>query len=860
MRLKKIEIIGFKSFADRTVLQFDMGITAIVGPNGCGKSNIADAFRWVLGEQSAKSMRGSKMPDVIFAGSSQRKPVNIAEVTITLTNVGGILPIDYEEVSVTRRLHRNGESEYFINRHPSRLKDVQGLFIDSGMGRNAFSIFEQGKIDQVINLSPIERRSIFEDAAGIARFLMRKREALRKLEHTDLNISRVQDIHKEVEKNVELLEQQAFKARLFKDKRVLLEDWEKTVLYGKWKSSDKKWQEAQIRSQDLKLKLEEVNNQLEVWNQELQQSKMALDEKEKALRSQSEELFKMRSTKEIKSKEIQSHSDRLKEIATKEKQLKQELEELLVKRKTLQSEIKEYQKTQKELEHKLTEAGNVCRKQREITQRLEGEVSKLREQQMKTQQERLKQVQAESQVENERNQTKLRLEHSEERIEQLQHKQHSLSQSIESLKKAAEEKKLQMQTVSQSVDGQRAVLNNLEKNFKDLSQEIQKIQSEMDAIQREITEAKARQKVLLRLREEMQGFSAGTKRLLQESQNPKSVLFQKLQGLYELFSPEECQNPGVIAALKPYVQTLAARTKEDFDSVLAFARKQDLKDYSLLCLDDLNIRPKSKKVETKLSGILNSGGTPLARHFLQHVLVADSTEKALISTWETDGVEVWTQEGTYLDRFRVVFYPIQGESNVFAREAELKSLEKHIEDKEKVLSRLDHHLKDIQNKKIEVQAQQSQADREIRKEEMKLVEVNFALQRANADFEKAQKRSSSLKWKRKQLMDALEKLKHTLQELEERYSHSKKKAADVQQLSINTDAELEQRSGVLKLQQKDLRESESIFQKSQEENQKITYSLNLLEVKTQENLQQEQRVKQEMTLALITRKDCCAGN
>ncbi|MFQ5729899.1 MAG: AAA family ATPase, partial [Waddliaceae bacterium] len=195
MRLKKIELFGFKSFADKTVLQFHPGITAIVGPNGCGKSNISDAFRWVLGEQSAKSMRGTKMHDLVFSGTSKRKPLNFAETTITLTGVEGDLPTEYEEVSVTRRVHRGGESDYLLNRRPVRLKDVHDLFLDSGIGKNAFSIFEQGKIEQVINLPSLERRYIFEEAAGILRFLQRKREALRRLDQTEQNIDRVKDIH-----------------------------------------------------------------------------------------------------------------------------------------------------------------------------------------------------------------------------------------------------------------------------------------------------------------------------------------------------------------------------------------------------------------------------------------------------------------------------------------------------------------------------------------------------------------------------------------------------------------------------------------------------------------------------------------
>ena len=223
MRLKKISIVGFKSFADKTVLHFDAGITCIVGPNGCGKSNIADAFRWVLGEQSAKSMRGAKMPDVIFAGSLRRKPLNYAEVSLTLTEINGSLPIEYEEVTVTRRLHRDGESEYLLNSNPIRLKDLQSLFLGSGVGKNAFSIFEQGKLDQVISSTPYERRHIFEEAAGILRFLQRKKETLKRLEESDINLSRVRDIHAEVEKQMQTLEKQAQKARIYKEQKSLLE-------------------------------------------------------------------------------------------------------------------------------------------------------------------------------------------------------------------------------------------------------------------------------------------------------------------------------------------------------------------------------------------------------------------------------------------------------------------------------------------------------------------------------------------------------------------------------------------------------------------------------------------------------------
>ncbi len=161
MFLKRLDVIGFKSFADRVSIEFVPGVTAVVGPNGSGKSNITDAIRWVLGEQSAKSLRGAKMEDVIFAGSESRKPLNVAEVTITLDNEDGFLPLEYQEVSVTRRVYRSGESEFFINRQPCRLKDIVDLFLDSGLGKEAFSIIGQGRVEEILSSKPEERRTSF---------------------------------------------------------------------------------------------------------------------------------------------------------------------------------------------------------------------------------------------------------------------------------------------------------------------------------------------------------------------------------------------------------------------------------------------------------------------------------------------------------------------------------------------------------------------------------------------------------------------------------------------------------------------------------------------------------------------------
>ena len=273
MRLKGLELQGFKSFADRTVLNFENGITAVVGPNGSGKSNISDAMRWVMGEQSAKSLRGGNMQDVIFSGTQKRKPLGYAEVSLIIDNSDKKLPVDFEEVIVTRRLFRSGESEYYINKSSVRLKDIHELFMDTGVGRDGYSIIGQGKIAEIVNTKSEDRRTMFEEAAGITKFRYRKEEAERKLSHTNDNVTRVNDIITEIEGQIGPLKQQSEKAKKFlnlRDKLKVLEvnvSLKNIVKYRKL--------------------IEEVGGQMETLNSQLDEINKKIEENEK----QTEQIF-----------------------------------------------------------------------------------------------------------------------------------------------------------------------------------------------------------------------------------------------------------------------------------------------------------------------------------------------------------------------------------------------------------------------------------------------------------------------------------------------------------------------------------------------------------------------------------------
>ncbi len=215
MYLKSIEIQGFKSFPDKTLLTFSPGVTSIVGPNGSGKSNIADAIRWVLGEQSARTLRGGKMEDVIFGGTKRRSMMGFCEVSITIDNADRSIAPQYDDVTVTRRYYRSGDSDFFINRRPVRLKDIRELFMDTGLGQDGYSMIGQGRIDEILSVKSAERREIFEEASGISKVRHRKEESRRRLEQAEENLVRIRDIISELEQRVEPLRKQAEKAKRF---------------------------------------------------------------------------------------------------------------------------------------------------------------------------------------------------------------------------------------------------------------------------------------------------------------------------------------------------------------------------------------------------------------------------------------------------------------------------------------------------------------------------------------------------------------------------------------------------------------------------------------------------------------------
>jgi chromosome segregation protein len=379
MYLKKVEFLGFKSFADRTVMNFLPGMTAIVGPNGCGKSNIADAVRWVLGEQSAKALRGGKMMDVIFNGADGFKPTNMAEVSLTMAECEDTLKTDYHEVTITRRLFRSGDSEYYLNKQPCRLKDIHRLFMDTGVGRNSYSILEQGKIDQVLSSRPEDRRLVFEEASGITKFKADRREALSKLERTDQNLLRLDDVIREVKRRMVSLQRQAGKARRYQEIQNHLRGQDLWLSRHRLQEMQEAIGEREVRLDELHQLVAKSRTEIEDEESSISELRLQLEAVDKVIADQMEEAVGLRNALHQAKESVRVNGERIQEMKSYANRDSKDAEEAQVR-------LEQHRQNLQESANALVEAGKLreeaeaaLKARQEEVQHLEASAAELRE-------------------------------------------------------------------------------------------------------------------------------------------------------------------------------------------------------------------------------------------------------------------------------------------------------------------------------------------------------------------------------------------------------------------------------------------------------------------------------------------------
>lgn len=515
MYLKALKLHGFKSFADPSTLRFEPGVTAVVGPNGCGKSNIADSIRWVLGEQSAKALRGGKMQDVIFEGADTRKPAQLCEVSLLLTDCEKQLGSEFHEIEIMRRVHRDGQSEYFFNGQPCRLKDIQKLFMDTGIGRTSYSIMAQGQIDQILSSKPEERRAVFEEAAGITKYKSQRREALQKLQLTETNLARVADVIGEVGRQIGSLRRQASKALRYKKLSFRLRHL--SLAYSAYHYSQITATLAGLDEQVIKLRAaaETRRTYLQQQQQELESRKAERSRLNQRVQDAQQAVFDLRSEKEQAENAANLAQIKRTGLADRLESSRDSLGELDMQLRELTAQVDSGAQDKQQQLSLLGSSDAVFQNRNRELAIVEGELSKLEQE---LQQAKFQLLTLESTV------ARLRTDCSSYEVDQKTsvHRHDSLVSEIEGVRQqqsaaaqVVSEMELRVEEALASKARAQQESTEAQQAITDLTREFREAQRKLTEIDRQLAQRTARLKLLQQLHEKWEGFGEGAKAVLQ---------------------------------------------------------------------------------------------------------------------------------------------------------------------------------------------------------------------------------------------------------------------------------------------------------------------------------------------------------
>ncbi|NJN05411.1 MAG: chromosome segregation protein SMC [Rhodobacteraceae bacterium] len=535
MYLKSLSALGFKSFADKTDLNFQPGITAIVGPNGCGKSNVADAIRWVLGEQSAKALRGSEMADVIFSGTDGRKSLGMAEVSLTIGDVEGEhlkaagVEVEFNEVTVTRRVFRDGGSEYFINKVPCRLKDIQQLFMGTGMGKTSYSIMAQGNITQIISSKPDDRRMVFEEAAGITKFKAQKKEALRKLEHTDQNLLRVQDLIREVKRQIGSLQRQAGKARRYKQLAQELQHLDTQLARHQFDVFMGEIREREANLARLRDEIEASSNNVLRSENEIAHLRTRLSDVEAEIHTEQQRGMELKSRIDRHEARVQFNQERLHELEQQNSKALTEITQGEERRLAAEQEFAAVTERLAASEAKLAGERQNLDAKKAAVQAVEDELRAMQEDLRNVQAASFAAAQSLTRTRNEINALDLQKQGNVVRLEklsaekiQLEEERGRLDVRLTEFNANVEVEKLQVQTCRGSIEERHARL-------KEIAAQLGQVTQELDELLRQQAGRRSQLGVLEQLQESHEGFGGGARAALKGSQAVLGSLADKIR-------------------------------------------------------------------------------------------------------------------------------------------------------------------------------------------------------------------------------------------------------------------------------------------------------------------------------------------
>ncbi|MBK7843292.1 MAG: chromosome segregation protein SMC [Bdellovibrionales bacterium] len=899
MRIKKLEIVGFKSFKDRTVIHFDAGITGVVGPNGCGKSNIVDALVWVMGEMSAKHLRGSSMEDVIFAGAEGYAPLGLAEVSLTLENDGGPFPAKYarfSEIMVTRRLHRNGESEYLINKEPARLRDTQEIFMDTGAGSKGFSIIEQGAIGKIITAKPEDRRTLIEEAAGITKFKVRKRESQRKLTQTDQNLVRLQDIIGEQKRQLDSLQRQAQRAERYRNLKNDIRNkelWVTSKAFLELRGDIEQAQKGYIQAQDCDTS---VTTEISEMESELAEMKLEVLERENDVEALQVKRQKVQEQSQLLENEIRELRFEIEQARRNKEMTGNILEQYQARQRALENEKKTYEERESQLAHISSDLDQKYVVSNEKYQTVQRRVLEADEELTQTRREMLAVSQSESHmnakllsVQTQIEDVGIKAENSRSVLAELNSKSAGFEERQAKVSAALESEKQMQLEVARDVE-------TIQTNLVVLKDQFEEKRVEVESFKDALNEVSSRLYGLENLHANFEGFEDGVKSVMLwqrqrlESQDVADgdISESQYQPMVEIVEVPQEYELAMEAALGSRLQMLLAQDSQSALSAVEYLKEKKSGRSSFVALDmssglesdswDQTNLLKEKGFKALLTDVVvvPASFQKQVSSFLRDVVVVDNIRNAMALRKDYSNLSFVTLDGDTLTNEGILTGGTNEnvESGVLKRRREIKELSIRREEFAGKLS-----LAQIVLKKIEAKIKSLSSDYESSKnrqneKEISVAELKKDLERADNELNNArvalrkQQEESSrdenqllvLREREEEIQESIEETREKRIDLEsqvETLTEELRNARlgidslqmEVTELKVESAAKKQELEGIrhqLKMVSNSLFDVNQNLSQMSEESEKSTESLSLNSLKVEEQKLQLERVISEL--------------
>lgn len=740
MYLKSIEVHGFKSFANKITFQFNNGITGIVGPNGSGKSNVADAVRWVLGEQSAKQLRGANMQDVIFSGTQMRKSLGFAYVAITLDNSDHKLPIDYNEVTVSRRVYRSGESEYMINGTHCRLRDIQELFFDTGIGKEGYSIIGQGQIDKILSGKPEERRELFDEAAGIVKFKKRKYMAERELEQERLNLSRVTDIISEIERNIGPLEKQAEVAKEYLRLKENLKNIEVNQFLIDYNRNE------QLKG-EVEQKLTIVNDDLAMTQKDFEVTKTEYDRLEAELETLQAELETARTRKselqisiEKTDGEIKVLQEQIVSINQNDSQFNNRIEALNKNKSEREKEQEAYRKEKQQIDEKLKKLEQEKTKASDEVDAIRLQIVNLTKEIEECNNDIFRSL-------NENGSIKTNIQKYETISEQNSIKKSEINQKILKIKSEESMVQINIDQMQAKVDALSANIDKFSKENQELQNQIAQKQQEIDLTTSQMNQKNqqylslnAKLESLRNLTERYDGYGNSIRKVMEQKDQEKGILGV----VADLIQVEKSYETAVETALGGSIQNIVTDTEDTAKALIEYLKKNKFGRATFLPLTSIQPYQSVNQEVLNEAGVIGIASnlvkveerfTKLAQYLLGRIIVVDTIDHAIVIAKKYKySLRIVTLEGDQLNPGGSLSGgAFKNSSNLLGRRREIEELEETILNLTDELKRMNASIADAKELRLTLREKI-----EVNKKELQelLVQENTAKMNLNQEVDK----------------------------------------------------------------------------------------------------------------------------